>query len=193
MAYHLMYRQFLGVDPVPQGSGHASFGPYGAFRTLDGQIMIGVSNDRVYRRFCKAVGHPEWSTDPRFVTNVLRAQTNRAELDALIATEFLTQPTAHWTKVFDDHDVPVSAVQTAGEVLEDPQVAAIGQLEQIDLPGAAEGARIPRLPVSLSENSPRIAGPPPALGQHAYEILKTAGFSDAEIETLQEAKAIAAR
>ena len=192
MAYHLLYRQFEGVDPVPQGSGHASFAPYGAFRTADGQLMIGVSNDRVYRRFCKALEHPEWVRDPRFVTNVLRGQ-NRLELDALIAAKLLTKPTAHWTGVFDQFAVPVSAVQTAGDVLNDPQVEAIGQLQQINLPGTEEGARIPRLPVSLSENPPRIGGPPPRLGEHGYEILKAAGYHDDEIDSLLNAKAVDSR
>ena len=82
MAYHLLYRQFAGENPVPQGSGHSSFAPYGAFHTADGKIMIGVSNDRVYKRFCAAMQRPEWASDPRFVTNVLRAQ-NRPALDSL--------------------------------------------------------------------------------------------------------------
>jgi crotonobetainyl-CoA:carnitine CoA-transferase CaiB-like acyl-CoA transferase len=183
MAYHLLYRQFLGVDPVPQGSGHASFAPYGSFKTADTQIMIGVSNDRVYRRFCKAIGHPEWATDPRFVTNVLRGK-NRAELEGMIADVFPTQTTAHWTAAFDQLDVPVSPVQGAGEVLSDPQVKAVGQMQNVALPGTEEEVAIPRLPVSLSENPPRIGGPPPGLGQHARDILSSAGYTDAEIDSL---------
>ncbi len=192
MAYHLLYRQFLGVNPVPQGSGHASFAPYGSFKTADGQIMIGVSNDRVYRRFCKAIGHPEWSTDARFVTNVLRGK-NRPALDELISEVLATASTAHWTAAFDEHDVPVSPVQSAGEVLSDPQVRALGQLQPVQLPGTEQDVAIPRLPMSLSETPPRIGGPPPRLGEHGAAILRSVGYSDEEIDSLCATKACAAR
>src|SRR5215471_18991404 len=39
MSYHLLYRQFAGVNPKPQGSRHTAFAPYGAFRAADGAII----------------------------------------------------------------------------------------------------------------------------------------------------------
>ncbi len=53
MCYHLLYRQFTGVNPRPEGARHASVAPYGAFTTADGAIMIGISNDRLFRRFAR--------------------------------------------------------------------------------------------------------------------------------------------
>ena len=69
MAYHLIYRQFAGVDPQPQGARHKAFAPYGSLPTADGQIMIGISSDAQFRRLCSALGHPEWANDPRFRAN----------------------------------------------------------------------------------------------------------------------------
>lgn len=188
MAYHLLYRQFAGENPTPQGSGHASFAPYGAFNTADGQIMIGVSNDRVFRRFCTAMRRPDWASDSRYAKNVLRVQ-NRVVLDEDIQTQFLGDTTMRWTEVLDANDVPVSPIQNAGQVLADPQIAANGQLQTISLPNQSQGeecitAAIPRLPVALSVNAPGIAGRPPVLGEHGVAILKDAGYSDAEIEEL---------
>jgi crotonobetainyl-CoA:carnitine CoA-transferase CaiB-like acyl-CoA transferase len=184
MAYHLLYRQFAGENPAPQGTGHFSFAPYGAFRAADGKIMIGVSNDRVFKRFCTAMGKPDWADDPRFATNVLRVQ-NRQELDAGIEAAILTKRVADWTAQFDKHDVPVSAIQTAEQVLNDPQVAAVEQLQRVDLPGVDHAsALIPRLPVSLSLTRPRIAGRPPRLGEHSRDILRNVGYTDFEIDEL---------
>jgi crotonobetainyl-CoA:carnitine CoA-transferase CaiB-like acyl-CoA transferase len=192
MAYHLLYRQFAGENPVPQGSGHSSFAPYGAFHTADGRIMIGVSNDRVFKRFCTAMERPEWAVDPRFVTNVLRAQ-NRPALDSEIQARFLTAGLGHWTEVLDKHDVPVSPIQTAEQVLTDPQVVAVGQLQLVDLPGEDHAsAMIPRLPFSLSVNPPAIAGPPPRLGEHGRDILRDAGYTDTQIGELLSANQFAA-
>ena len=60
MCYHLLSQQFTGVSPAPEGSRHNAMAPYGAFATADGAIMIGISNDRLFRRLCAALGREEW-------------------------------------------------------------------------------------------------------------------------------------
>ena len=137
MGHNLVGQQFSGLNPIPQGSLYPSFGdlggsfsPYGAFGTADGWLMVGVSNDRIFARLCAAVGHKEWALDARFSTNVLRV-TNRAELNALLNQIFRQKPTSHWKLVCDDHDVPVAPIQNSGEVLTDPQIAALQQLDPL--------------------------------------------------------------
>jgi len=180
MAYHLLYREFSGHNPTPQGSGHSAFAPYGAYKTKDGQIMIGISNDRLFQRLCNAIGQPQMSQD--CPTNPLRVQ-HREQLDAAIQSILIQKETAHWTKVFDQHDVPASAIQNAGQVLDDPQVQALGLLHQVSL-GADGQATVPQIPLHLSETPAVVPGPPPAPNQHAHEILTEAGFTKVEIEAL---------
>ncbi len=182
MSYHLLYQQFTGVNPRPQGSRHTSFAPYGIFPTADGTVMIGISNDRLFGRLCAALEKKEWTEDPRYRTNPDRLR-NHDELDEKIAAILRNHPTSHWRAVFDKHDVPNDAVQNAEQVIHDPQVVALGQLAQTALAGQ-QPAVIPRLPIELSATPAQIAGPPPALGQHGRAILHEAGYSDAEIEEL---------
>lgn len=182
MSYHLMYRQFTGIDPKPQGSRHTAFAPYGAFPTATGAIVIGISNDRQFRRLCEVIGKPDLPDDPRFQINPSRV-ANVDALEAIISEVFRTQPAAHWVEVLNAADVPNDAVQKAGEVLNDPQLAALGQLTQVPLAGD-QSAVVPRLPIELSLTPSRPAGPPPGLGEHGREILRQAGYSDAEIEEL---------
>lgn len=185
MAYHLVYRQFAGVDPVPQGSRHTAFAPYCAFETADGSMMVGCSNDRLFRRLCTALERPEWAEDPRFAGNVQRV-CHREELEGgLLRAEFKQKTTAHWTALFDKHDVPVSPIQTAGQVLEDPQLAALGQMETLFLPGHEDHAvAVPRLPFELSKTPAAALDGPPALGQHGRAILAEAGYAETEIDEL---------
>jgi formyl-CoA transferase len=65
----------------------------------------------------------------------------------------------------------------------DRQVAALGQLESIQLAGQ-EGALLPRLPIGFSLTPAAIQGSAPAVGQHTRAILQEAGIEDAEIEDL---------
>jgi crotonobetainyl-CoA:carnitine CoA-transferase CaiB-like acyl-CoA transferase len=182
MAYHLVYQQFTNTTPLPQGSRHLSFAPYGIFATGDGTIMIGISNDRLFRRLCAALGRKEWAEEPRFRSNTNRVQ-NRDELDALIVEALRAYPTSHWVDVFNKSDVPNDAVQNTEQVMQDPQVAALNQLAEIALAGEHPVA-VPRLPIGLAVTPAAVSGPPPKLGEHSGAILREAGYSDAEIEEL---------
>jgi crotonobetainyl-CoA:carnitine CoA-transferase CaiB-like acyl-CoA transferase len=183
MVYHLVYRQFAGVNPVPQGSRHTAFAPYSAFETADGRMMVGVSNERMFRRLCAALNRPEWPSDPRFATNPLRVRHCR-ELEAELQELFKDRPTAHWVALFDEHDVPVSPIQNAEEVLNDPQLAALGQLGTLTLADQHAEVAVPRLPFELSATPTELASAPPTHGEHGRAILKEAGYSDTEIERL---------
>jgi succinate--hydroxymethylglutarate CoA-transferase len=182
MSYHLMYRQFAGINPRPQGSHHTAFAPYGAFQTADGSIMIGISSDGAFRRLAEALGNPQWAGDPRFLTNPDRVR-NTAELDRCISEVLGEYGVAWWADVLDKHDVAFDPVQTPEQVMSDPQLAALRQLEDIEIPGA-EPARVPRLPLELSGTPVIIQGRPPMLGEHTRAILREASFSDADIEEL---------
>jgi len=182
MSYHLLYRQFAGVNPKPQGSRHTAFAPYGAYSASDGAIMIGISSDPAFRRLAEALGKPELADDSRFRTNQDRVR-NTPELDQILRGVFARHPRSHWSAVLDGCDVANDPVQTPDQVMMDRQVAALQQLEQIELPGQ-ESALLPRLPLGFSLTPPVIQGPPPRVGEHTRGVLQEAGFSESEIEEL---------
>ena len=182
MIYHLVYRQFAGVDPQPQGARHKAFAPYGSLPTGDGQIMIGISSDAQFRRFCSALGHAEWASDPRFRANPDRV-ANVDELENLIAGVLQTQPTPYWVALFDANDIANDPIQRPGQVLQDPQAAALDLFAPLNLTGE-QPIVLPRLPIGLSLAPPAFQGPPPSAGQHGRAILHEAGYSDPEIDEL---------
>ncbi len=191
MAYHLVYRQFLGVDPQPQGARHKAFAPYGSLPTGDGQIMLGISSDAQFRRLCDALCHDEWALDPRFRTNTDRV-ANVDELETLIGMVLRSQPTSHWVALFNQYDIANDAIQTPSQVLNDPQAAALHLFTEIGLTGE-QSVLLPRLPISLSLTPPTPQGPPPSTGQHGRAILHEAGYSDAEIEALVKSGVVGER
>jgi len=190
MSYHLLYRQFAGVNPRPQGSRHTAFAPYGAYRAADGALMIGISSDKAFQRLCDALGKPEWAGDARFLTNADRVR-NTPELDGLITEVLGSCPVSHWTAILDAQDVANDPVQNPEQVMEDRQMAALEQLARVELEGQ-EPALLSRLPLGFSLTPAAIQGPPPEVGEHTRAILREAGFTDSEIEGLIDSGACAA-
>ena len=144
--------------------------------------MIGISSDQAFRRLAAALDQPELADDPRFRTNQDRVR-NTPELDPILASVLALHPRSHWMEILDAHDIANDPVQTPDQVLTDRQVAALQQLEQIELPGQ-ESALSPRLPLGFSLTPPVIQGPPPRMGEHTREVLQEAGFLESEIEDL---------
>src|SRR5262249_11977813 len=46
--------------PAPTGSAHRMTAPYQAIRCADGYVTVGANNDRLFRRLCAVLDHPEW-------------------------------------------------------------------------------------------------------------------------------------
>ena len=141
-----------------------------------------ISSDAQFRRLCAALCHDEWAADARFRTNPDRV-ANVDELETLIGTVLRSQPTSHWVALFNQCDIANDAIQTPGQVLNDPQAAALHLFTEIGLTGE-QSVLLPRLPISLSLTPPTPQGPPPSTGQHGRAILHEAGYSDAEIDAL---------
>jgi crotonobetainyl-CoA:carnitine CoA-transferase CaiB-like acyl-CoA transferase len=185
MAYHLVARQMTGVDPQPQGTRHAAFAPYGDFATADSRILIGISNDRLFERLCGALARPELARDARFASNPDRVR-NREALDAELARSCAVRRTEEWLAEFDRAGVPASPIQTAGEILSDPQLAALDQMRNLaELPGVSS----PVLPLEFS-GMPAIAGPVPRLGEHTREVLSASGMLTEEIDDLVQRRIV---
>ena len=91
---------------------------------------------------------------------------------------------AHWKDVFDAYEVPAAPIQNALQVLDDPQVQALGQLEAVTLPGHGGTVSVPRPPLEFSLTPGKIWGRRLALGEHGLQILQEAGYTAAEIADL---------
>jgi len=73
-----------GTRPPRYGSAHPTIAPYQGFATKDGDLMLAVGNDAIWRRFASVAGLADLLEDPRFTTNPLRVE-HRDELLPLVA------------------------------------------------------------------------------------------------------------
>jgi crotonobetainyl-CoA:carnitine CoA-transferase CaiB-like acyl-CoA transferase len=172
-----------GRPPGRLGSAHRVNAPYEAFPTRDGHLTIGANNARLWDRLCAALDRPDLRDDPRFATNADRVG-NRAELAAELGRTLSTRDTDDWVAVLLDAGVPVGPIRDYRQSCADPHTLAREMVVELDHP--TEG-RVPALgiPVKLSETAGAIRRVPPRLGEHTDEVLRTVGYSAAEIDELR--------
>ncbi len=178
-----------GESPTRIGNAHPNIVPYQTFKTRDGAIILACGNDNLFNKFCAAAGCASLPGDPRFATNAERVK-NRTEITRLLNLVFEQRTTKEWVRLLDDAGVANGPINTIKEVFEEPQVIARGM--KIELPHAAAG-KVPLVasPMKFSGTPLKHDIPPPVVGQHTDEILRSVlGKSDAEIAALKAAGAV---
>jgi len=179
-----------GQRPRRWGNAHPQIVPYEAFATADGHLVVGIGADRQWSRFCAAVGHSDWATDPRFATNPLRVE-HREELIPLFRELMASETTAQWQALLSTIDVPHGPVLALDEVLATPQVAAREMVTRVtDAQGRTFGLLAGA--VHWQGEPPRVPRVPPELGQHTAEVLRDwLSYDEAKIAGLRKSGAIA--
>ncbi len=140
----------------------------------DGKLLaIQLSNrDKFFQALCEAVGAPHLAGDARFSTHKARAdQQSRLALLADLRPRFLERSRDEWLAVFREHDVPAGPLHSIAEVIEDPQVKAMGSIYTLEHPtqGPMRGINTPIL---VDGVRPPVRMLAPGLGEHSEEILR---------------------
>jgi crotonobetainyl-CoA:carnitine CoA-transferase CaiB-like acyl-CoA transferase len=131
--------------------------------------IVGLQVDRHWPALCRAVGRPEWLTDPRFATGRSRA-ANAVELIGELDEIFAAKPLDDWAKVFaGEPDFFWSPINSIEDVVADDQFHAAGGV--VYVPDGDAGAPMVATPADFHGTpwEPRSAAP--ALGEHTDEIL----------------------
>jgi formyl-CoA transferase len=171
-----------GGVPQPMGSAHRMTAPYQAVRCADGYMTMAAANDRLFKRLCDLLGHPEWTADADFADDTGRVR-NRAKLAALIESVTSQQPRRHWTALFEANGLPCGPINNYQQVFEDPQVLSRGMVVETDHPTLGR-IRTLGSPIKMSETPPIAGRRAPLLGEHTREVLREVGYDDREIERL---------
>ena len=177
-----------GRVPQPLGSAHRMSAPYQALECADGYITVGAANDRLFARLSTLLGHPEWVADPRFEDDTARV-ANRQALADRIEQVTRTRPRQHWLARLEAEGIPCGPINTYADVLTDEQITAREMVVETHHPTLGR-LRTLGTPLKLSRTPLATGRPAPLLGQHTTEVLREAGYSEAEVAELRAAGAV---
>jgi crotonobetainyl-CoA:carnitine CoA-transferase CaiB-like acyl-CoA transferase len=188
-----------GKAPGRAGNAHQNIVPYQVFEVApgsDGQkdhLILAVGNDAQFAKFCKVANITELSVNPLFEKNRDRVR-NRAQLVPALEAVMKTRTKADWLAALEAAKVPCGAINNLAEVFADPQIAARHMVTEWQHPIRTD-LRLVASPIKLSATPVRTPGhgglPPPLLGQHTVEVLKTLlNYSDAQVSDLKQGKII---
>ncbi|ANK79740.1 MAG: formyl-CoA transferase [Rhizobiales bacterium NRL2] len=161
------------------GNEHPTGVPTNAWATADGHINVAPAGDRLYTRFCNAVGAPELIEHPDFATGALRYR-NRAALNERIAEILAGRTTAEWVELLNAAGVPCGPINAIDEVFEDPQVRHLGMARQVEDDG--EPLSLVGQAIEMDDRQPRISRRAGAKGADTVAILKETGYDAETIE-----------
>jgi crotonobetainyl-CoA:carnitine CoA-transferase CaiB-like acyl-CoA transferase len=176
MNLHAASFQASGDPPARLGTATRSIVPYQGYSCSDGVLIIAASNDRLFAKLARVLGHAEWIQDERFRTNPQRV-AHRAEMNRLLEQILITAPRAEWQKKLEAAGVPSAPVQSIAEVLVHPQLAALEMAQDTGEPiqeGKGDGPGNPTmkllgLPLTLNGKRPPLRNLAPPLGASSDE------------------------
>lgn len=179
-----------GATPRRHGSAHPNIVPYQAFQTADGELMVAVGNDPLWRRFAPVVGLGELADDPAYATNAQRVN-HRETLLPLVETAMKERTATEWAELLTDAGVPVGPIHTVPNALAQPQLAAREMV--VDLPHSTLGTvRTLGTPLKLSETPAALRRASPLHGEHTASILQSLGLPSEQIEQVLDSGSVVA-
>jgi len=166
------------------GSANPAFAPYQCFQSADRYVFVGVTNDKFWQAFCRALDLDDLARRLEYSSAQGRL-AHREELANQIALSLRKLPSGEIIRKLEAAGVPCATVREIPEVLDDPQVTARHIFFDMDYPGVGK-VKLANLPAWPSDIERIEAVRAPLLGEHTVEILEELGYDRAGIDALAQ-------
>ncbi len=110
-----------GIPPKPIGTHHPSITPFGAFKTKNGEIILAIGNEKLFKNFCESINDIEMSKKQNFISNKNR-NLNFKQLKKRIEKKLIKKNTEFWLNKFTKNKIPCSKINDVGDIVSNKQV-----------------------------------------------------------------------
>ncbi|HWA30788.1 MAG TPA: CoA transferase, partial [Rhizomicrobium sp.] len=156
-----------GRKPSPTKDGHIAMLPYTAAHWI---------------AFFKAIDRADLAETLQ-VEDKDKRNANIRALYSILTKVTPHRTTAEWMAICESLDIPASPLSDLDDLPDHRQLKAVGLFQTAEHPN--EGTiRYVRSPTKFSRSPASVRSQAPRIGQHSREILREAGFEDAQIDAL---------
>jgi formyl-CoA transferase len=180
-------------DVVPRGGNAGGGGQPGwvlkckGWETDPNAYIYFTIQGHAWEPITKAIGKPEWATDPAYMT----AEARQDKIFDIFATieDWLKDKTKYEAvDILRKFDIPCAPVLSMKELANSPDLRKSGSIVEVDHKVRGKYLTIGS-PIKFSDLEIEV-GPSPVLGEHTDEVLADLGYGQEEIAKLHEAKAV---
>ncbi|MEM0014146.1 MAG: CaiB/BaiF CoA-transferase family protein [Candidatus Nezhaarchaeales archaeon] len=191
-AYNMMWL-VEGRVPTRIGNRYEFIYPYDTFKAKDGWVAIGVGNNEMWSRFCKAIGRDDLINHEDFNTNMKRVK-NHVKVKEIVEEWTSKLTTKKIAEILERYEIPVTPVYTMKDVWGDEHIVTHRKmLVKINQPEIGE-MPVVGTPLKMKNLTSEVGGQAPLLGQHTKEVLTTLlNLNEDEINKLEEEEVIYCR
>jgi formyl-CoA transferase len=181
------------TDVVPRGGNAGGGGQPGwvlkckGWETDPNAYIYFTIQGHAWEPITKAIGKPEWATDPAYMT----AEARQDKIFDIFATieEWLKDKTKYEAvDILRKFDIPCAPVFSMKELANSPDLRKSGSIVEVDHKVRGKYLTIGS-PIKFSDLEIEV-GPSPVLGEHTDEVLADLGYSVDDIAKLHTAKAV---
>jgi len=152
--------------------------------TVDGAVTAAIAPDKEWGSLCSVAGRDDWREDPRFV-DIMSRLVHYDELMSMVGEHIATLTTEQAARLFDAADVPFAPAVPRDGLWDDPQVAALELIEEVDHTTLGTIRRV--RPATRFSGTPSASGAgAPLLGEHTDAVLHELGHDASSIAMLRE-------
>jgi crotonobetainyl-CoA:carnitine CoA-transferase CaiB-like acyl-CoA transferase len=185
----LIEQALTGVNRTATLNRGFNSAPADIFRCKDGWIVATVIGPTMFRRWCRMIGEEAWLNDSRFRDDQARADHGElvsARMSEWCAERSCTEALA----ALEEANIVAGQVHSPQQALDDPHIRAARLLEEVTHPALDGSLPLAPTPIELSETPGTYRRPAPLLGEHTDKILRSLGYSEAEIAALRRERVV---
>src|SRR5215216_5513985 len=151
---------------------------YRPYACKDGWVTLGALEPKFWQAWCRGAGRED----------LIEKQFERpgSEAHAEVERIFLERTREEWREFSSRHDCCLEPLLELDEALDSELVRAREMVVELEQPGSGAVRQL-GVPVKLSRTPAGPQGPGPALGEHTRQVLAALGYSQQEIDALEEA------
>jgi formyl-CoA transferase len=181
------------TDVVPRGGNAGGGGQPGwvlkckGWETDPNAYIYFTIQGHAWEPITKALGKPEWATDPAYMTAEAR-QDKIFDIFAVIEDWLKDKTKYEAVDILRKFDIPCAPVLSMKELANSPDLRKSGSIVEVDHKVRGKYLTIGS-PIKFSDLEVEVK-PSPVLGEHTDEVLADLGYGTEEIAKLHAAKAV---